>query len=366
MPSIAFYISGHGFGHTSREIEVINAVARRMPAWRIVVRTSAPRWLFDRTARPPLTLIEGPCDTGVVQIDSVRLDEHETVRAAEAFYSDLPRLVEAEVDHLRRHDARLVIADAPPLGCAAAAAHAVPSVVLSNFTWDWIYERYPLAPGSRLIDTIQDAYRLADAAWRMPIGGGFATFSGVVDVPFVARRATFPRQEVRRRLGLPKDALLALSSFGGYGLHEFDPAHLDCLDRWHVVMTAARAGLPVPPGVYVLGEGAVYDAGMRYEDLVAAVDVVVTKPGYGIVSECIASGTALLYTSRGNFAEYDVMVEQMPRFLRCEYIDRENLVAGRWRESLDGLHARAPAPERPSTDGAEVVASMMAGMLSEV
>ena len=30
-----------------------------------------------------------------------------------------------------------------------------------------------------------------------------------------------------------------------------------------------------------------------------AADVVVTKPGYGIISECIANDTAILYTSRG-------------------------------------------------------------------
>lgn len=364
MPSIFFYVSGHGFGHTSREIEVINAVAPRLPGWQIVVRTAAPRWLFDRTARPPLTVLEGPCDTGVVQVDSVRLDEHETIRAAAAFYAQLPGLVEAEVGHLRRHDARLVIVDAPPLGCAAAAAHAVPSVVLSNFTWDWIYEAYtaPLASAPGLIATIQDAYRTA-LAWRLPLHGGFETFSRVVDVPFVARRATIPRDEVRRRLGLPADALLALSSFGGYGLQGFDPAHLDCADRWQVVLTGRGTGAPVPRGVCFIDENAVYDAGMRYEDLVAAVDVVVTKPGYGIISECIANDTAILYTSRGTFAEYDVMVAQMPRFLRCEYIDLESLLAGRWRESLDRLHQKPPAPERPDTDGAEVIAGMIAGML---
>jgi L-arabinokinase len=108
----------------------------------------------------------------------------------------------------------------------------------------------------------------------------------------------------------------------------------------------------------------VYDAGMRYEDLVAAVDVVVTKPGYGIISECIANGTAMLYTSRGNFAEYGVMVEQMPRFIRCEYIELEALLAGRWQEPLERLHRKPPAPERPETNGAEVVAEMIAGMLS--
>ncbi len=49
-------------------------------------------------------------------------------------------------------------------------------------------------------------------------------------------------------------------------------------------------------------------AGLLYQDLVAAADVVVSKPGYGIVSECVANGTALLYTSRGRFIEYDLFV----------------------------------------------------------
>ena len=37
----------------------------------------------------------------------------------------------------------------------------------------------------------------------------------------------------------------------------------------------------------------IYEAGLRYEDLVQAVDVVFTKPGYGIISECIANDTAI-------------------------------------------------------------------------
>jgi hypothetical protein len=33
-------------------------------------------------------------------------------------------------------------------------------------------------------------------------------------------------------------------------------------------------------------------AALSYPDLVAAADVVVSKPGYGIVSECVANGDA--------------------------------------------------------------------------
>ena len=71
-----------------------------------------------------------------------------------------------------------------------------------------------------------------------------------------------------------------------------------------------------------------YASGVCYEDLVASVDVVVTKPGFGIVTECLANDTAMLYTSRGRFVEYDVMVAEMPRFLRCA-LHRAGVVAGR-------------------------------------
>jgi hypothetical protein len=58
------------------------------------------------------------------------------------------------------------------------------------------------------------------------------------------------------------------------------------------------------------------------------------------------------------------MVEQMPRFIRCEYIELEALLAGRWRASLERLHRKPAAPERPETNGAEVVAGMIVEMLS--
>ncbi|CAN5879568.1 hypothetical protein BH18ACI5_BH18ACI5_20640 [soil metagenome] len=90
MPSVAFYISGHGFGHASRQIEIINALGSRLPAgFQILIRTAAARWLFDRTLSTPAVFIEGACDTGVIQIDSVRLDEEATARAAADFYDTL-------------------------------------------------------------------------------------------------------------------------------------------------------------------------------------------------------------------------------------------------------------------------------------
>jgi UDP-N-acetylglucosamine:LPS N-acetylglucosamine transferase len=102
-----------------------------------------------------------------------------------------------------------------------------------------------------------------------------------------------------------------------------------------------------------------YDAGVRYEDLVAAADVVVTKPGYGIISECIANDTAILYTSRGHFPEYDVLVEEMPKYLRSAFISQDDLLSGKWDPHLDKLRAQPKQKKKPETDGADVAADIL-------
>ena len=366
MPAVFFYISGHGFGHASREIEVINTLAARQPGTEIVVRSSVARWIFDRTVRGSFTLIAGECDTGIVQIDSLHLDAARTVAQAAAFYRQLPEHVAREAALLRQHGASFVVSDAPPLACAAARAAGVPCAVLSNFTWDWIYEGYgqEVAQAPDLLPTIRDAYRAAPEAWRLPFHGGFATFDRIIDIPVIARHARHDPAGVRRLLKLREGVPLALSSFGGYGLSDFDPHRLDCLDSWCVVFTGRHAAPPLPAGAAFVDERDMYDAGLRYEDLVRAVDVVVTKPGFGILAECIANETAILYSSRGQFVEYDVMVAEMPRFLRCEHLDLDALLAGHWLEALERLRRQPPPPERPRTDGADVVADLIANRLS--
>lgn len=345
MTTVAFYISGHGLGHASRQVEIINRLAARRPDLSILIRTAAPRWLLDRTVKPPFDLDPQPVDTGVAQIDSLHLDAAATIAAAREFYATFAARAEAEARHLVERNVVFVVSDAPPLACAAAARAGVPSVVISNFTWDWIYEGYEGDTG--FIDTIRNAYRQADAAWRLPMHGGFAAFKTIVDVPFVARHATYAPDETRRRLGLPSNRRLVLPTFGGYAV---DGLKLDALDidtagtEWHVAQVA---------------DAAIYDAGLRYEDLVRAVDVVLTKPGYGTLSECIANDTAVVYTSRGRFAEYDVLVREMPKYLRCAYLDNASLLAGRWRAALDAALAVPEPPQHPRSDGAVIVADMI-------
>jgi hypothetical protein len=113
----------------------------------------------------------------------------------------------------------------------------------------------------------------------------------------------------------------------------------------------------LPDYVRRLDESAFASGPCRYEDLVAAVDVVISKPGYGIIAECIAARTPLVYTSRGAFREYDVLVAQMPRYLRTRFISHEDLFDGRWGDALEVALAWPEPPERPRVDGADVAAA---------
>jgi L-arabinokinase len=253
--------------------------------------------------------------------------------------------VDVEAQFLHANHAIAVVADLPPLGIAAAKAAGIPAIALGNFTWDWIYEHY--AGGDTVARRIGDVYRHVTVALRLPMWGGFETMTSIRDLPFVARRSTRDPRDVRLALGIPVDAKVALASFGGYGVEGLDVRAIEAMRGYHVLL----------PGM--IDETAMYGAGWRYEDLVRAVDVVVTKPGYGIISECLANDTALLYTSRGDFREYQVLVDAMPAFLRCAFISHEDLFAGRWSGHLDGLLAQSDPPARPATDGADVAADML-------
>ena len=363
---LAFYISGHGFGHASRQVEIINTVVHRLPGTRLLIRSTAAPWLLHRTIHVPFTLDPRPVGAGVVQVDGLRLDAGATADAARQFYADFDARVDRDAAALRAERVTAVISDAPPLACAAARRAGLPCVVVANFTWDWIYRgfggAFDAAPD--VIPTIERAYRDATAAWRLPMHGGFGAFDTIRDVPLVARHASRAADDTKRVLGLPARRRLALASFGGFGVHGIDLEALDCLDDWDVVLTGQSHPGTTPRGVHFIADAEVYDRGVGYEDLVRACDVVLTKPGYGIVSECVANDTAIVYTPRGAFAEYPVLVAHIERWLRHAFIEQSDLLGGRWKRSLHAAATCAAPAERPATNGAAVVADMIAGLCS--
>lgn len=363
--TIVFYISGHGFGHASRDVEVLNALGAA-GFHRLLLRTAVNPDLLVRTLRVPYDLLPGPCDTGIVQASSVSHDDAATVQAALAFYADYDARIDADVRRLADRSVDLIVGDVPPIAFAVASRLGVPSVALANFTWDWIYETHPgfLPAGAAVLDRIRQSYAQATLALELPFSGGFGIFPRVEPLALIARRASQPRAATRAHFGLPADGRVALLSFGGYGLPDLDLAAIDCRRDWTIVTTdrVSRGDVAALPFVRAVTERDFLTSAFRYEDLVAAADVVVTKPGFGILGECISTGTAMLYTSRGVFREYDTLVAAMPRFVRAAFIDHASLFAGRWRAALEALLAQPAPPETLPATGAEDAARRIAAV----
>jgi L-arabinokinase len=351
--TVALAVSGHGFGHAVRCAEVARALLER--GARVKLRTDAPTWLFPPAAEQ-LGSPGWPLDVGVAQHDGLELDIDETRRRWTAFARELGTRAEAEARVLREHRVDLVLGDIPPLAFVAAARAGLPAAALGNFSWDWIYAAWP--DFESIVDVIRVAYAGADRLYRLPFHStapdALSAFARVEDVPLIARRAARPRCQVRAELGLPARARVVLVSFGGFAAHGLDVRALGRWADYTFVLTppVALTATDLPANVVALNQSPA-----DYVSLLGASDVVVTKPGYGIVADCLANRVAVLFTDRGPFREYDVLAEQLPRLGQARYVPRDELLAGRLGPHLDALLASDAVWTDLPMNGADVVAT---------
>ena len=366
MTTVVFYISGHGFGHASREVEVMNALGARLGHdLRLIIRSAAGPSLLARTLNIPYELRPGVCDTGIVQRNSITHDDAATIAETDVFYRSFDARVDAEASALRADDVRVVVSDIAPLGLAVANRLGVPAIFIGNFTWDWIYEGHAglAAAAPHVIDTIRRAHACATLTLRLPLSPSFdgSGLDQIQHLPLIARRSTQSREDTRQHLHLPHSRKLALLSFGGYGLNELDLTAVDCARDWDLVVadrSMSDARIAALPFVHVVSEEQLATT-FRYEDLVAAADAVITKPGFGIIGECATAGTPMVYTSRGDFREYDLLVDEMPKVLRCAFISHADLFAGRWLAALNEALSQPAPPNRLPPTGAGVAADII-------
>ena len=336
---IALHLSGHGYGHMTRACEVMAEVRRRAPAVALAVVGSVPEELVRRAIPGDLLFRSVACDVGLVQRDALHVDEAGTAAACAAFEATWDGRADAEAAFLRENRVRLVVSDIPPLAFEAAHRAGIPSVGLGNFSWDWIYRHLSARQPSlaRSADRAARAYRHAALLLELPFAGDLSAFTTRERVGLVARRPRVPRGEARRRLGLDGRPAVLLS-FGGVGLPEVEG---------HGTARSTGYRWLLPSDV----DGRLGALGLTYPDVVRAVDVVVTKPGYGIVTDAIAAGTRLVYTERGDFPEYPILVREMAPLLACEHVSNEDLLSGRLEDAVRRVLLR-PVPPSPDLDGA--------------
>lgn len=359
MSSILYYITGHGYGHAVRSHQVIRALASSRPGLRFYVRTTAPEWLF-RNPPTPVHHSRQAIDAGIIQRDSLHMDLPETLAACRKIYHGCEKIIEREQTFIRSNNIGLIIGDTPPLCFEIAARAGISSISITNFTWDIIYSAYIDAyPGFRpLVDRMTEFYKQATLALTLPYPCDTSMFPCRQAIPWIARESSLTKAQARSEFELPENATIVLLSFGGLGLDRLPLAKLNGQRDFFFVTTGERRKLN--GNTLVLPE-----AQSRYEDLVRAVDAIVTKPGYGIVADVLAHHLPILYTDRGEFSEYPRLVEALHDCATAEFIPQDELLAGKLDLYLWRLLSKAPNWPHIELNGAQVAAQRILSILDD-
>jgi hypothetical protein len=359
MVRVAYFISSHGFGHAARSCAVMEGLLRRRPASRFDLFTEVPRWFFSESLPRCFTYHQLASDIGLVQNSALIENLEATVkRLDDAPFHD-PGVIDTLGERLRRLRCSLVISDISPLGLEVAARTGLSSVLVENFTWDWIYANYPDAPPSLSSHGRNMAAAFARVDLRIQATPVCEPVANAITVPPVARAPRTPRGEIRSRLGVLEDDPMVLLSMGGAG---WDYGRLDELGSqdlaWIVVpgggRTARRRGrLLVLP----------FHGGFYHPDLVAASDVVVGKLGYSTVAEAFHSGSAFAYVARPKFPESPVLANFVEQHMTAMEINETAFRSGDWLPQIESL-LDAPRRNPKSVNGADAAANAILDLLS--
>ena len=142
MSAIAAFISSHGFGHAARASAILTALHEKRPDIRVEIFTGAPRWFFQASLAFPFGYHPTVSDIGLVQNAPLTEDLPATVERLGQFIPFPAMQLNSLAYALQRLDCRIALCDISPVGIAAAKTAGIPSVLVENFTWDWIYRGY--------------------------------------------------------------------------------------------------------------------------------------------------------------------------------------------------------------------------------
>lgn len=349
MMKIAYYITGHGFGHATRSIELIRGLLQT-GKYEVSVVSSLDSAFFTSQLNPYEVVpnsFHARCstlDTGGVQLDAIRLDPFQSI---ESYYYQIhlnrDALLSQEVTWIKDSNIGLVLIDATPLASAIAYNAGIPSIYVTNFTWDFVFEsmlQMVLRDNLAAIDTShlqelkdmitqsQEDVARCNYVIHYP---GQAPMNSLIDPtkiitgPMISRPVR--NRNLRQELNIPIDAKLLLLGFGGHTAEwNLKDEHLPA--GWHCLVLRADPSQMPSARFHVLPHES------YVPDYIFAADVVLGKIGYGFVSECVNAGTALVYVPRVHWPE-EVFLEDFLHTHNAGFaISFEDFEAGRWEESL--------------------------------
>ena len=322
QPKICFYISSHGFGHSTREIEVIAHIPNDIT---VEIITAAPKWLFEKSLSRPFEYTYMNHDSGIIQPDSFTQDLQSTWNTWDEILRLYPQRAKEEALRLQNQNVKVIAGDISPFAVAVANELGVPSIIIANFSWDWIFSDFlaNMPQFASIIDAIKGYYNQAGLLLRTPLSDSLDVFPRIIDIPLITRKSKHNKAEIRRLFGIPADTRTALISFGGMGCNLLQPQML--AQFADILFLTFDCNLAKAQNAILLDPQSTY-----HPDAICASDIALSKLGYGMVSECIAHRTPVAYPPRKNFLEHEILAREISRYVPSFQLSEEAFFSGQW------------------------------------
>ena len=296
---IAYFISPHGFGHAARACAVMASLVNIDPSIHLHIFTTVPKWFFVDSLSTNLEYHPLLTDIGLVQTSPFVADIPETERQLNQLLPYDPKVVYSAAQTLLEKGCRLVICDIAPLGIAVAEAMGVSSVLIENFTWDWIYEPYLAEYGDLHgpITYLRNMFKRAD--YHIQTEPVCNPCNAHLTTAPISRRPRTRAPVVKNRLDIHRDRKLVLVTLGG--IQEKLP-FLDLLlnmDDIDFIIPGSNRTMERQRNILLLP----HHSDFFHPDLVNASDAVIGKVGYSTLAEVYHAGTPFGYISRNTFRE---------------------------------------------------------------
>ena len=329
MTNICFYISDYGYGHASRDIAIVRKILNESNDVKIFVKTSGP-FHFVRRSLPQknVGVIRAKNDVGVVfKENSVSVDRERTKKMLDEWMASWGEYIQNEKRFCESQKIDLILSDIVPQSFIVADELDIPGIAISNFTWHYIF--YNLFGDISATERIKEAYQCADIALVLPFNEEMNIFRKKKEISLVSRERTMDRHDMRKKCGVSDDELLV---YLGVGI-SFDPSFMSSMKKIAMpnvkFLVSSNAELPFENVIKIPNNET------ETQNYIGMCDLVVSKTGYGTVSEAVKAGIPMFLLKREGFKEDELIGNKVEKLGIGRVISEKSFLDGDWIERLD-------------------------------
>ena len=358
QPKIAFFVTHHGFGHAARACAVMAALRGQDDTIGFEIFSTVPKWFFQESIGTNFSYHQHVTDIGLQQTSPFHSELQLTLEKLHRFLPFEEKGIHDLSKTLLQSGCRLIVCDIAPMGIAVAEVAGIPSLLIENFTWDWIYDGYlPNFPELKpFIDYLGDYF--SHATYHIQTEPVCEYRQHDLLAAPAGRKFRIPGKATRKRLEIPENAQVILLTLGGVPDHNNFVSELHHQKDVFFIIPGAFQRIQKTDNTIMLPNHSRF----FHPDLIHASDAVVGKAGYSTIAEIYYAGIPFGYISKTSFREAPILERFIEQHMTGQAIHEMEFYDGTWGSCIPALLSLAPQkPQHPN--GADQIAEFIMDIL---